>query len=180
MLIQDIQEIQKGEPKMYDATHPHTMSQIAAELRNAYAHTSESLGMPLSSAAYGIPAATQRMEYGLMLQVRARRGTPTREVTVIYGNDTYSQFYNIWQPGEPDTPYLSPPLGRYVPWRWFSAVWSVIPQVQDGLGWAIEPGAAPTRALVQRFAGGTLMQLADTGIIFAFYGFVNGRVEVVW
>jgi hypothetical protein len=33
---------------------------------------------------------------------------------------------------------------------------------------------------VQRFAGGTLMQLADTGIIFAFYASVNGRVEVVW
>lgn len=82
-----------------------------------------------------IQLAYQPFERGFMVW----RGD-TKQIYVLFNNGTYEIFTDTWSSGE----YLgeTPPSGFYHPQRGFGKLWTDIPYVRSGLGWAtaIETG----------------------------------------
>ena len=122
------------------------------------------LGCPIRNAGWsGLPAATAQFERGVMYWLNTPRGP------VIYafaaqrgGHVSYRGFEDTWREGEAATVGLNPPAGRYEPARGFGKVWRENPELQQLLGWALEPEHAVT-ASFQAFEYGMVLLVIEEG-----------------
>jgi len=78
-----------------------------------------------------VPAAYEPFEGGHMVW----RGD-TREIYVLYDNDSYETYQDTWSEGEPISIEETPPQGLLPPVRGFGKLWTSQPSVRDRLGWA--------------------------------------------
>jgi hypothetical protein len=127
------------------------------------------LGCPLRNAGWSaLPGATAQFERGVMYWLSTPRGP------VIYvlaaqrgGHVSYRAFEDTWREGDPATVGLNPPPGLYEPARGFGKVWRENQDIQQLLGWALEP-ERPVTASFQAFQYGIVMLVAQEGQAWQF------------
>lgn len=87
-----------------------------------------------------IYVAEQRYENGRMFWLE-----PINQIWVLYSDaeeerNIWAVYTDTFQEGQPETdPTIVPPEGLFQPERGFGKLWRENPEVQEALGWALEP-----------------------------------------
>jgi DNA-binding beta-propeller fold protein YncE len=117
----------------------------------------QALGWAATPQATTVSTAFQAFEGGTMIWRE-----DARLIYVLSNDGSWAVFDDTWTPDEPEQdPNIVPPEGLLQPIRGFGKVWRNNPELQVGLGWALEEEAGYTSP-VQTFEKGVLIRIGDT------------------
>jgi YVTN family beta-propeller protein len=129
--------------------------EVDPRLQDAYAQLgAEAMGCPRADAVFGI-WAWQPFERGELLWHRSSA------VIYVFAQDgSWRGYTDEWHEAMPELSCEAhPPEGRLQPIRGFGRIWCLVGEVQEAVGWALDPEVA-IDGISQEFDGGTLVQRA--------------------
>ncbi len=137
-----------------------------ATLQRAVRQYLAAMNCPLDQGRVGA-IAWQRYERGVMYWVTGTSSTPPM-VFALINNDraqrtTWLAFTDTYREGEPVGGQVPP--GRIGPQRGFGKIWWGSPELQQVLGWPIEPEQAGSGAALPFVIGGWMLERNQPGLI---------------
>lgn len=138
-----------------------TYERIDEELRDA-------LGCPTNVFETNVRTALQHFESGIMVWTERSRATHRTIYAIFSDGPTYRAYDDPWREGDPATPDVIPPPGRFAPRGGFGVVWMQDADLRTRMGWAIEEREQFDRATIQVFTNGLILEMDGRSELYMF------------